>query len=378
MNLLVAYQGKEAGDHPGKFAGFEHAVQQGRLQRHSSMFWKRNRTANEWARFWDELIERVGAECIDWVLLHHFHDPKIMLGDALVRLRRIHPHVRIATSLGDPFCRFVHRVPQLFVQAARMSDIVFLTGFGYLADQLTRAGVRNMLLMPLGYCDVRFGKTRPMQLTAQREGIVFVGNRRLGRNPTHELFWNGLKRIHLVKLLDRRYGSRFHLYGNGWEGMRSARGPLPFDQQGVTYAAAEMVFGGFPGVTYEYYTSNRHFIAMSEGAVMVDFWVKGVERLLEPDTHWRLFRTEKELIGKIDSILDGGAAEVGEMALRGQQRVRQHFSKKTLTETMTKIWRDFDAERASHGVAGIPQLPFVLPEFSGIQHAHRFVRNWHG
>ena len=96
MNILVAYQGKEAGDHPGKFTGFEHAVQQGTLKRHSSMFWRRNRTANEWVRFWDELIERVGAERIDWVLLHHFHDPKIMLGDALVRLRKIHPHVRIA------------------------------------------------------------------------------------------------------------------------------------------------------------------------------------------------------------------------------------------------------------------------------------------
>ena len=96
MNLLIAYQGQEAEDHPGKFAGFEHAVQQGTLQRHSSMFWKRNRTANEWARFWDELIERVGAERIDWVLLHHFHDCKIMLGDALVRLRKIHPQVRIA------------------------------------------------------------------------------------------------------------------------------------------------------------------------------------------------------------------------------------------------------------------------------------------
>jgi len=378
MNLLVAYQGKEAGDHPGKFAGFEHAVQQGTLQQHSSMFWKRNRTANEWARFWDELIERVGAERIDWVLLHHFHDPKIILGDALVRLRRIHPHVRIATSLGDPFCRFVHRVPQSFVQAARMSDIVFLTGFGYLAKQLARSGVLNMLLMPIGYCDVRFGKTKPMQPAAQREGIVFVGNRRLGRNPTHELFWNGLKRIRLVELLDRRYGKHFHLYGNGWEGMRSARGALPFDQQGVTYAAAEMVFGGFPGVTYEYYTSNRHFIAMSEGAVMVDFWVKGVERLLKPDTHWQLFRTEKELIGKIDSILDGGAAAAAEMALRGQQRVRQHFSDRSLDDAMIQIWRDFDAERASHGVATIPQLPFVLPEFSGAQHAHRFVRNWHG
>jgi len=378
MNLLIAYQGQEAEDHPGKFAGFEHAVQQGTLQRHSSMFWKRNRTANEWARFWDELIERVGAERIDWVLLHHFHDCKIMLGDALVRLRKIHPQVRIATSLGDPFCRFVHRVPHSFVQAACMSDIVFLTGFGYLADQLTRAGVRNMLLMPLGYCDVRFGKTRPMQLTAQREGIVFVGNRRLGRNPTHELFWNGLKRIRLVELLDRRYGKHFHLYGDGWGKLPSARGALPFEQQGEIYAGAEVVFGGFPGVTYEYYTSNRHFIAMSEGAVMVDFRVNGVERLLQPDAHWRLFRTEKDLMGQIDTILDGGAAEAGEMALRGQQRVRQHFSKKVLAETMIQIWRDFDFDRASNGIAGIPQLPFVLPEFSGTQNAHRFVRNWHG
>ena len=66
------------------------------------------------------------------------------------------------------------------------------------------------------------------------------------------------------------------------------------------------------------------------------------------------------------------------MALRGQQRVRQHFSKKVLAETMIQIWRDFDADRASNGSAKIPQLPFVLPEFSGAQHARRFVRNWLG
>jgi hypothetical protein len=378
MNLLIAYQGKEAADHPGKFAGFEHAVQQGTLQRHSSMFWRRNRTANEWGLFWDELIERVVVEQIDWVFLHHFADRNIPIGDALVRLRRAQPNVRIATNLADPYCRFVHRVPQSFVQAARMSDIVFLTGFGYMAKQLARSGVRNMLLMPIGYCDVRLAKISLVQPVAQREGIVFVGNRRLGRNPTHELFWNGLKRIRLVEKMDRRYGKHFHLYGNGWGKLPSARGPLPFDLQNATYAAAEIVFGGFPGATYEYYSSNRNFIAMSSGALMVDFLVKGLEQLVKPSEHWLPFRTDKELLQNIDSILDGGMAQASEMALRGQQRVRQHFSKKVLAETMIQIWRDFDADRASNGIAGIPQLPFVLPEFSGAQHAHRFVRNWHG
>ena len=235
-----------------------------------------------------------------------------------------------------------------------------------------------MLLMPLGYCDVRFGKTRPMQLTAQREGIVFVGNRRLGRNPTHELFWNGLKRIRLVELLDRRYGKRFHLYGDGWGKLTSARGALPFDQQGVTYAAAEMVFGGFPGVTYEYYSSNRNFIAMSEGALMVDFWVKGLEQMLKPSEHWLPFHTDKELLQNIDSVLDGGAAHASEMAIRGQERVRQHFSQKRLTDAMIEIWRNFDADRATSGTAKIPQLPFVLAEFSGAKNAPLFVRSWIG
>lgn len=378
MNVLVAYQGVEAADHPGIFEGFEHALQQESLKRHVSMFWRRNRTAKEWDVFWNELCERVGAERIDWVLLHQFHDRGIPLDGAIERLRRTHPHVRIATSLGDPFCRFVHRVPSSFVHAARMSDVVFLTGFGYLADQLARTGVRNMVLMPLGYCDSRFGKTEPIGAEVNHDGIVFVGNRRLGRNPTHELFWNGLKRIRLVKMLDRRYGKRFHLYGTGWGNLPSARGELPFNLQGVTYAKAEVVFGGFPGVTYEYYTSNRHFIAMSEGAAVVDFWVAGVERLLRPNSHWLLFRTEKELIGNIDSVLDGGTADAREMALRGRERVRAHFSKRSLIEAMIRIWSDFDASRRSSGAASAPELPYVLPEFLGAENAHMFVKNWHG
>ena len=69
------------------------------------MFWRRNATAADWARFWDEWCERDGAERIDWVLLHHFHYRKIVLGDALVRLRKIYPHVRIATSLVESMIR---------------------------------------------------------------------------------------------------------------------------------------------------------------------------------------------------------------------------------------------------------------------------------
>jgi hypothetical protein len=378
VNVLVAYQGKEMMDHPGVFEGFEGAVQKGLLKRHTSMFWRQAQTSSDWEDFWGELCERVSSEHIDWVLLHHFHDRHISVGDALVRLRRIRPQVRIATSLGDPFCRFIHRVPRQFVEAAQMSDIVFLTGFGYLAEQLARAGVRNMVLMPLGYCQSRFGQTEAHQWPEKRDGIVFVGNRRLGRNPTHELFWNGLKRIRLVELLDRRYGRRFHLYGTGWGKLPSARGVLPFDQQGSTYASAEVVFGGFPGVTYEYYTSNRHFIAMSEGAIMVDYWVDGVERLLCPNAHWLLFRTEKELIRRIDSVLEGGAEDAWHMAQLGMERVRKHFTQKRLIEDMIEIWRDFDMSRSECGMAPIPQLPYVLPEFSGERRSPLFVRNWLG
>lgn len=378
MRVLVAYQGESAVDHPGIFNAFERALQHGDLEHHSALFWRAHRTELEWRGFWDELLARVVAERIDWVLLHQFHAPEIRVGDFLERLRTSCPNVRIAVSLGDPFCRFYHRVPRTFVQAARLADVVFLTGFGYLADQLIRSGASNLVLMPLGYCDARFGQTDRAVACEARDGIVFVGNRRLGRNPTHELFWNGLKRIRLVELLDRRYGKRFHLYGTGWEGLKSARGTLPFDAQGATYANAQVVFGGYPGVTYEYYTSNRHFIAMSEGAVMVDYWVPGVERFLKPEAHWLLFRNKKELIQRIDSVLDGGADEAQQMAARGQARVRAHFSKSKLTESMIQLWRDFDESRAELGSAAMPQLPYVLPEYSGAAQAHHFVRNWVG
>ena len=378
MRVLVAYQGQTAADHPGLFYAFEDALQRGVVSRHTALFWRRNRSRQDWQFFWDQLCQRVASEQIDWVLLHHFHDRSIFVGNALAKLRKLSPTVRIATSLGDPFGRFVHRVPRAFVQVARQSDMVFLTGFGYLSAQLASVGVRNMVLMPLGYCQHQFGNTPLNQVASRRDGIVFIGNRRLGCNPTHELFWNGLKRMRLIEKLDHRYGRRFHLYGAGWEHLRSSRGALPFDQQGRVYASAEVVFGGFPGVTYQYYTSNRHFIAMAEGAAVVDFGVPGVERLLRPQAHWQLFHSSNDLLKRIDAMLDGANEEGVKMALRGCQRVRTHFSKQRLTAAMLDIWRHFDAGRASRGTAPMPALPYVLPELSGRACRHLFVRNWLG
>lgn len=375
MNILVAYQGVGESDHPGVFKAFESLLGEGRVGRHVPFFWRSNRTPGDWDNFWSQLSECIVAERIDWVLLHQFHDRDIMIGDGLRRVKAAAPGVRIATSLGDPFCRFTHRVPLSFVEAARASDLVFLTGLGYLARQLGRAGVRNIVWMPLGYCDVRFGKTQPVP-SADREGIVFVGNRRLGRNPSHELFWNGLKRIRLVKALSRRYGRRFHLYGKGWDGLVSARGVLPFDRQGEIYGGAKVVFGGYPGVTYEYYTSNRHFIAMSEGAVMVDYRVKGVEEFLKPETHWLLYGNESELYEQIDGVLNDGDGEM--MAERGRAYVREHFSKKKLMSDMVNLWSEFDQGRSESGEAPPPVLPYVLPEFRNRIMAERFVRHWSG
>ncbi len=211
-----------------------------------------------------------------------------------------------------------------------------------------------------------------------RSGIVFVGNCRIGRNPCHELFWNGLRRRSLVRALAKRYGSRFHLYGRGWDDTASARGPLPHCQQVEVYSKAEIVFGGYPGVTYEYYTSDREFIALGSGTPLVNFWAPGVERFLKPGEHWLPFRTKKELFEQVDWLLDGNGDRGQKIEEAGAQRIEEVFTMRKEVRHIIALWRHLAAEREQQGVARVPLLPFVLPAYHGTANSHLFVRNWAG
>ena len=78
----------------------------------------------------------------------------------------------------------------------------------------------------------------PWSPTGRRDhDVVMIANRNRGRIPGSAVpgAW---RRAQFAKLLEQQYGSRFALYGHGWEGNSSWRGPLAFDEQGEANRSA--------------------------------------------------------------------------------------------------------------------------------------------
>jgi hypothetical protein len=107
-----------------------------------------------------------------------------------------------------------------------------------------------------------------------------------------------------VSALSERFGSRFALYGRGWEGCSSWRGPIRYSEQLEVIAQAAVVVGGYPHSHEPYYLSDRPFISMRSGRPVADLRVEGVDSLLQPGREWELATGPKEVVGIVERLLD--------------------------------------------------------------------------
>ena len=71
-------------------------------------------------------------------------------------------------------------------------------------------------------------------------------------------------------------------------------GPVPYASQHRAYRSAAVALGGMPNGYHDYYTSDRVFIAVASGVPLVNHWVNGVDRILEPNRDWWLAHDQEE------------------------------------------------------------------------------------
>ena len=93
------------------------------------------------------------------------------------------------TSLGDAFGLWTRRVPRSYCVASKLADVNYLTGMGYVARQLARQGICNLVLMPNGCCQVRFSAGFDQTKYSPEFDAVFVGSRIPFKNPLSHFFW---------------------------------------------------------------------------------------------------------------------------------------------------------------------------------------------
>jgi hypothetical protein len=357
ISLTVLIQGSRVEDHPGYDAAWADAAAHGALRAYRAFPYLGLMTRRAWGNLWDDVAEHVRATDGDAVLLQYFHVPG--LPDPrpfLQRLRRLPHRPVIAVSCGDPFGMHGEPPPPALLRAASMSDVVFSTSLGRLARQLVRAGAPRVVLLPHAACQIRFG-ARPEPLEADPPDIVFIGSRQGGRNPSRYLWWAGKQRARAVELLTRRYGSRFAVYGHGWAGNPSWRGPVPFELQAAACVGAQVVFGGFPGSWCDHYASDRPFIQATSGTPIVDLAVPGVDRLLRDGDEWVLAHDLEGAVDRIADVLEGrmDGARIGG---RGADAVAARHMVPHRVAYMTAVLAAV-RKKLDTGVAAPPSPPFV-------------------
>lgn len=379
MRLLVLYQARDAAtDQPGYYHGFEQLVSEGLLDAHAAIPFLGVPERKGWSGLWDEAEQTATALQCDAVFLQFFHAEMPDPTDGIQRLKKLPGRPTIFASLGDPYGRHTKRIPKSFQIASALADVSFLTGMGYVAEQLKRHGSRNLVLMPHGCCQVRFSSELKTSEPELEFDVAFLGSRIYSRNPASHFFWVGRRRSEFVAALTRRYGKRFGLFGNGWEGNVAWQQPVAYARQYEAYRRAAVAVGGTPNANHDYYLSDRPFIAIASGVPFVDYKVCGVDRILSSGVDWWLANDITSLIRQCDQLLELSQAERTRLGQRARDRVIESHTQYHRCKEMVDIVCALKAARVGGKKSPPPTLSFLTPGNNGALTQPPAVVAWEG
>jgi hypothetical protein len=378
LKLLVLYQARDAvADHPGFYDGFQRLVTEGVLSAHVAIPYFGVAEERGWDGLWAE-AERVARDMqADAVFLQFFHGAMPDPTEGIRRLKNLPGRPTLFTSLGDPYGRWTKRVPRSFRVASALADVSFLSGMGYIANQLRSSGSRNLVLMPLGCCQVRFASLPSVALAEPEFDVVFVGSRIRSRNPLSHFYLVARRRAECIQAFTKRYGRRFGLFGKGWTGNRAWQGTIPYAAQNDACRRAAVVLGGTPNAFHDYYASDRPFIAVASGVPFVDYWVRGVERILKPGRDWWLARSQAEMFTLCDQLVQMPHADRVRLGGEARAQILAHHTQYHRCKEMVEIVKSIRHARASGLKAPQPELSFLMHP-SAAMPAPEAILGWEG
>jgi spore maturation protein CgeB len=165
--------------------------------------------------------------------------------------------------------------------------------------------------------------------------------------------------MEFVEAVTKRYGRRFGLFGNGWNGNPAWRGPIPYTEQHEAYSRSAVALGGMPYSYHDYYTSDRPFIAVASGVPLVDHWVPGVDRILENGRDWWLAQDQQGMFRLCDKLLEMQNSDRVSRGQEARQRVLAHHTQYHRCAEMIEIVKSLRDARLSGGGAPEPELSFL-------------------
>jgi len=210
-----------------------------------------------------------------------------------------------------------------FIELSEIIDFTFISNVGQL-DLYRKNGCKNVDYWQYG---VDVNKAKPLSTKEKdvlkskyNHDIVFCAN-------SYDGFPGYYIRKSIVSEVYKKYGSRFAIYGNGWDTIakNSSKPNIKYFEQNNVYNSSKIVLSINNFNDIEMYFSGRQLLAMASGTLTLSHYIPGLERYFENGKDLVWFKTEDECMKLIDYYLnnEGEAKRIG---LNGSAKVLKEHS----------------------------------------------------
>ncbi|PKD39384.1 hypothetical protein CWO84_16875 [Methylomonas sp. Kb3] len=288
---------------------------------------------------WDEMAKRVldiarefAADAIYWHGLWGGH----LNEDIMRQIKSLPSKPAICNENGDPFGNiWVVPYPKCLLSLVKYTDVCFNSGLGRVAEYLKRKGAGHVYLLPHGYDEVSFNDLGRQESSYEND-LVMIANQWKSRRPFASA--PGAKsRPMLIQALEEEFGSRFALYGKGWDKFSCARGPIDFFKQVDAYNKSKVAIGIPQFSDIEYYESNRPFNTIATGIPYVSGYSPKFDQILKDGEHCHYFKTPQQAVDKVKWLLSLPDGQREAMGMSAAQYVRAHHTQRHRMEILIDI-----------------------------------------
>ncbi len=271
---------------------------------------------------WRKLHEAAQEFQPDIIYWQHVSDFPVTV-EEIQRLKSITSNPRIVYHEADPYGWFVKRMGASIRTLLPLADLVIMSGTGQFFDIARSLGARTLLVAPQPFDSSRSGK--PWHPTMNRKhDLVMIGSFGATKTPGRTLP-GARRRRRLARILSKRFGQRFALYGNGWSGIPSSRGPLPFDQQEETIRSAWLSVNWDHFDHVPYYFSNRLSISLAAGVPHVTCYHRGYEHMFAKCDGLYLVNSPNEVVETAEFLLSLPRSQLIELGVRASQFAHENL-----------------------------------------------------
>ncbi len=236
----------------------------------------------------------------------------------LLSLQNLSSKPFIVYDEGDMYGGFAKPATSSMKLLMKHVDAVSLRGLGAWSAYVRKFN-KNIIYTPHHNDVARFDHSSALKQSREHE-LVLIGNRIRPR------FLGGIRSMPGVKGRDRfvgsmsnHFGSRFKLYGNGWDSFPNNCGPVEFQQQVEYYRNTwiTVAYEHYPEIPY--YFSNRLPAALMAGSLYICHYHHGYEKILPEGDFIFFFRSSQEAVDIADYVL---SLEKDDLLARGRRAIK--------------------------------------------------------